>query len=123
MLAASSSVFSKKFFSSRDFAESSLEPMLGSGPYTLDEIEVGKRLVYKLNDNYWGKHLAINKGRNNFKKSDTNIMLTLLRLSKVSKLANILSVLKIHHKSGHKIIIFQLLKRILLKRKLFRMEI
>ena len=68
MLAASSSVFSKKFFSSRDFAESSLEPMLGSGPYTLDEIEVGKRLVYKLNDNYWGKHLAINKGRNNFKK-------------------------------------------------------
>ena len=32
MLAASSSVFSKKFFSSRDFAESSLEPMLGSGP-------------------------------------------------------------------------------------------
>ncbi len=68
MLAASSSVFSKKFFSSRDFAESSLEPMLGSGPYVLDEIEVGKRLVYKLNDNYWGKNLPINKGRNNFKK-------------------------------------------------------
>ena len=68
MLAASSSVFSKKFFSSRDFAESSLEPMLGSGPYVLDEIEVGKRLVYKLNENYWGKNLPINKGRNNFKK-------------------------------------------------------
>ena len=67
MLAASSSVFSKKFFSTRDFSESSLEPMLGSGPYILDEIEVGKRLVYKLNDNYWGKNLAINKGRNNFK--------------------------------------------------------
>ena len=68
MLVASSSVFSKKFFSTRDFAESSLEPMLGSGPYILDEIEVGKRLIYKLNDNYWGKDLAINKGRNNFKK-------------------------------------------------------
>ncbi|MFL2802477.1 MAG: extracellular solute-binding protein [Paracoccaceae bacterium] len=68
ILAASSSVFSKKFFSTRDFAESSLEPMLGSGPYILDEIEVGKRLIYKLNKNYWGNNLAINKGRNNFNK-------------------------------------------------------
>ena len=68
MLAASSSVFSKNFFSTRDFSESSLEPMLGSGPYVLDEIEVGKRLVYKLNETYWGKHLSINQGRNNFKK-------------------------------------------------------
>ena len=68
MLVASSSVFSKNFFSTRDFAESSIEPMLGSGPYTLEKIEVGKRLVYKLNENYWGKDLAINKGRNNFKK-------------------------------------------------------
>ena len=68
MLVASSSVFSEKFFATRDFAESSLEPMLGSGPYILDKIEVGKRLVYKLNQDYWGKDLAINKGRNNFKK-------------------------------------------------------
>ena len=68
MLAASSSVFSKRFFSTRDFSESSLEPMLGSGPYVLDEIEVGKRLVYKLNENYWGNYLPINKGRNNFKR-------------------------------------------------------
>ena len=68
MLAASSSVFSKDFFLTRDFAESSLEPMLGSGPYVLDEMEVGKRLVYKLNEKYWGNHLAINKGRNNFNK-------------------------------------------------------
>ena len=68
MLVASSSVFSEKFFATRDFAESSLEPMLGSGPYILDKIEVGKRLVYKLNQDYWGKDLAINKGRNNFNK-------------------------------------------------------
>ena len=68
MLVASSSVFSKDFFSTRDFAQSSLEPMLGSGPYLLDEIDVGRRLVYKLDENYWGKNLAINKGRNNFKK-------------------------------------------------------
>ena len=42
--------------------------MLGTGPYILDEIKVGKRLVYKLNENYWGRDLPINKGRHNFKK-------------------------------------------------------
>ena len=68
MLVAESSVFSKKFFADKDFSESSLEPMLGSGPYVLDEIKVGKRLVYKLNEDYWGRHLPINKGRNNFEK-------------------------------------------------------
>ena len=68
MLAAESSVFSKTYFSDKDFSQSSLEPMLGTGPYILDEIKVGKRLVYKLNEDYWGRDLPINKGRHNFKK-------------------------------------------------------
>ena len=68
MLAAESSVFSKTYFADKDFSQSSLEPMLGTGPYILDEIKVGKRLVYKLNEDYWGRDLPINKGRHNFKK-------------------------------------------------------
>ena len=61
MLAASSTVFSKHFFSTRDFADSTLEPMLGTGPYLLDNLDVGKRIVYKLNPDYWGNHLPINQ--------------------------------------------------------------
>ena len=68
MLVAESSVFSKTFFADKDFSQSSLEPMLGTGPYILDEIKVGKRLLYKLNEDYWGRNLPINKGRYNFKK-------------------------------------------------------
>ncbi len=68
MLVASSTVFSKKFFEDRDFSESTLEPMLGTGPYLLEELDVGKRIVYKANPNYWGKDLPINIGRNNFEK-------------------------------------------------------
>ena len=68
MLAASSSVFSEKDFQDKNFADSSLEPMLGSGPYILDTLEVGKRLIYRLNEEYWGRYLPINQGRHNFQK-------------------------------------------------------
>ncbi len=68
MLAASSTVFSQKFFEDIDFAESTLEPMLGSGPYILDMLDVGKKIVYKFNPGYWGRDLPINRGRHNFEK-------------------------------------------------------
>ncbi|MBK1636114.1 extracellular solute-binding protein [Rhodovulum adriaticum] len=61
-------VFSKAFYESqgRDFEESSLEPLLGSGPYVLGEMEVGQTLVYTRDPDYWGADLPINVGRNNF---------------------------------------------------------
>ena len=68
MLVASSTVFSKKFFETRDFAQSTLEPMLGTGPYLLEDLEVGRRIVYRANPDYWGKDLSINIGRNNFER-------------------------------------------------------
>ncbi len=46
--------------------EARLETSPGSGPYVVDEIEVNRRVVYKLNPDYWGKDLPINRGRHNF---------------------------------------------------------
>jgi microcin C transport system substrate-binding protein len=46
--------------------ESRLTYPPGSGPYVLDNYEVNRRVVYKRNPDYWGKDLAINKGRHNF---------------------------------------------------------
>ncbi|WP_224816157.1 extracellular solute-binding protein [Hasllibacter sp. MH4015] len=49
-----------------DFEESRLEPLIGSGPYVLGEVEPGQRVIYTRNENYWGDDLWINRGRNNF---------------------------------------------------------
>ena len=49
-----------------DLEEGSTTPFLGSGPYVLDRMEMGKTLTYKRNPDYWGGDLPINKGRGNF---------------------------------------------------------
>ncbi len=48
------------------FEDSRLEPLLGSAAYTLGEIDVGNRVIYTRNTDYWGKDLPITQGRNNF---------------------------------------------------------
>ncbi len=49
-----------------DLEESSMTPFSGTGPYMLDKLDMSKSIVWKLNPDYWGKDLPINKGRNNF---------------------------------------------------------
>ena len=48
------------------FEDSRLEPLIGSGPYTLAEVEPGQRVIYARNRDYWGDDHWINQGRNNF---------------------------------------------------------
>ena len=59
-------VFAKSHFETRDFSESSIEPMLSSGAYVVESVNPGQRVVYRKNRNYWGEHLPYNAGRNNF---------------------------------------------------------
>ncbi len=68
MMAGGLPVFSKKFFTETgaDFEETSLTPAVGSAPYVLGRMDVGKTLVYQRNPDYWGWHLPINRGRHNF---------------------------------------------------------
>ena len=63
-------IFSEKYFTDNkvDFEASTLTPALGSGPYILDKVDVGKQIIYKKNATYWGNDLPINKGRYNFNK-------------------------------------------------------
>jgi microcin C transport system substrate-binding protein len=49
-----------------DFDESRLEPLTGSGPYILGEVDPGRSVVFERNPDYWGWDLAINQGRHNF---------------------------------------------------------
>ena len=61
-------ILSKVFFEKKDFNKVTLEPILGSGPYIINNAKSGKYISYKRNNNYWGKDLPSNKGLYNFDK-------------------------------------------------------
>lgn len=48
------------------FGEPSLAPMLGSGPYTIEEIRSGEHVLLRRNAAYWGRDLPANRGHYNF---------------------------------------------------------
>ena len=61
-------VFSKADFEAkaRDLEATTLEPYLGSGPYLYESMDIGTRITYRRNPDYWGKDLPLNRGRHNF---------------------------------------------------------
>ena len=59
-------IFSKKSAEGRNFEESNMTPLVGSGPYVVGEAQPDVKMVYKKNPDYWGKNLALNKGLWNF---------------------------------------------------------
>jgi len=59
-------VLPKHYWEQRDFSKTTLEPPLGSGPYQVDKFEAGRYVTYRRVEDYWGKDLTVNVGRNNF---------------------------------------------------------
>jgi len=59
-------VLSKAYWSKSDFAKTTLDKPMGSGPYKIDSLEPGRSVTYRLVPDYWGKDLPVNRGRNNF---------------------------------------------------------
>lgn len=47
------------------FTETSLEPPVGSGPYRLARVDVGRLAVFERNADYWGADLAVMRGQYN----------------------------------------------------------
>ena len=56
----------------RDIAKTTLEPVMGSGPYRIAAFSPGSTIRYELRDDYWAKDLNINVGQNNFKVINYN---------------------------------------------------
>jgi peptide/nickel transport system substrate-binding protein len=48
------------------FEETSLTPIVGSGPYVVNAVDVGKSVTLERNPNYWGRDLPVNRGFWNF---------------------------------------------------------
>ena len=53
-------------FASRRFEATTLEPPVGSGPYTVAEVRPGERIVFRKNPHYWGRDLPASRGLWNF---------------------------------------------------------
>ncbi|MDS4070621.1 MAG: extracellular solute-binding protein [Candidatus Competibacter sp.] len=58
-------VLSRKYWQDRDFGATTLEVPVGSGPYRIERFEPGRFIVYRRDENYWGKDLPVNRGFNN----------------------------------------------------------
>jgi microcin C transport system substrate-binding protein len=59
-------IFSKSYYATHDFAQTTLDPPLGSGPYVVGDVKQGRTISYKRDPNYWAKDLPVNRGRWNF---------------------------------------------------------
>ena len=59
-------ILPKHVYEGRDFTRTGLEPMIGSGPYTIDKVEPGARITYRRNPAYWGADLPAMRGHANF---------------------------------------------------------
>lgn len=62
---------------------------VGSGPYVVDKFDKSKFITYKRTPNYWGKNIAVNKGRYNFDTVKFNIFTDMLALRENVKAGNI----------------------------------
>lgn len=58
-------IYAAKEWQKRDFKAISLTPILGSGPYTIAQIDPGRSIQYRRNPHYWARDLWVNRGRYN----------------------------------------------------------
>ncbi|MCZ7656785.1 MAG: extracellular solute-binding protein [Xanthobacteraceae bacterium] len=48
------------------FENTTLAPPVGSGPYKVGKLDAGRSITFVRDPNYWGRDLAVNRGRFNF---------------------------------------------------------
>jgi peptide/nickel transport system substrate-binding protein len=83
-------VLKKAQFEERDPGEPTLEPIIGTGPYTITDLEAGRYLELTRDPDYWGRDLPFNAGQNNFETirveyyRDGNALFNALRAGQVS---------------------------------------
>ena len=59
-------ILEKAQWEGKDFTASTMEAPIGSGPYVVDKVEVGKSVTFKKNPDWWAKDLPFYKGQHNF---------------------------------------------------------
>lgn len=59
-------VFSRKWGGGKPFDKVVMDTPLGSGPYQVEEVHIGKKIAYRRNPDYWAKDLNSRRGMFNF---------------------------------------------------------
>ncbi len=59
-------IFSKAYYATRPFEESTLDIPLGSGPYKVGKFEVNRYIEFERVKDWWGADLPVNRGSYNF---------------------------------------------------------
>ena len=54
------------FYETHEFDKTTLDPVIGSGPYVVSEVRPGERLVLKRDPDHWSRDLPVNRGQWNF---------------------------------------------------------
>jgi microcin C transport system substrate-binding protein len=60
-------ILPKHYWESREFAKTTLDVPLGSGPYRVSDVKPGRSISYELVDDYWAKDHPLKVGRHNYK--------------------------------------------------------
>ncbi|HEV1999742.1 MAG TPA: extracellular solute-binding protein [Xanthobacteraceae bacterium] len=66
LFVASLPIFSRAYYASKNFEDSTLETPLGSGAYKVGRFEPGRYIEFERVNDWWGAALPINRGQNNF---------------------------------------------------------
>jgi microcin C transport system substrate-binding protein len=66
LFVASMPIFSRAYYSKRNFEETTLDAPLGSGPYKVGRFETGRFIEYDRVKDWWGANLPVSVGLNNF---------------------------------------------------------
>ncbi|MES0024937.1 MULTISPECIES: extracellular solute-binding protein [unclassified Mesorhizobium] len=66
LIIALTPIIPKHAFNKDIFDKTTLKPVIGSGPYTIDKVQPGQRIVFKRNPNYWGKDIPSKRGFDNY---------------------------------------------------------
>jgi microcin C transport system substrate-binding protein len=59
-------IFSRAYYATHNFDETTVEPPLGSGPYRVGKFEAGRYIEYERVKDWWGVDLPIARGQHNF---------------------------------------------------------
>lgn len=59
-------ILPKHVYEGQDFTRTGLTPMIGSGPYTIGNVDPGSSITFVRNPDYWGKDVPAARGHNNF---------------------------------------------------------
>jgi microcin C transport system substrate-binding protein len=59
-------ILSKAYYDGHDFAKTTLQPPLASGPYRIVAVDAGRSITYERVKDHWAKDLPVYRGRFNF---------------------------------------------------------